>query len=184
VRATGLENTTIRRIELADAAALVAFYNGLSEASLRTFRPIHAPTTLERCTRLCVDNHVQVPTEFDVAAVRDGAVIGWSFLWHLDAHDPDEGPEFGLAVADAYHGLGIGTALTCHVLAWADAQRLPYITLIVVQDNTVAQHIYEKAGFIRYGAFVGKDDGLPYYRMRRNRGSGCCPGQAVQSLES
>jgi len=166
-----LDNVTIRRIEPGDAAALVAFYNALSEASHRTFQPLGYSTTLERCSRLCADNHAAHATQRDFIALRDGEVIGWSFLWHLDAKDPDVGPVFGLGVADAYHGQGIGSELTRHVLAWGDAQGLPYITLIVVTDNRVAEHIYEKAGFVRYGEFLDERKGLPYYRMRRDRGS-------------
>ena len=112
------------------------------------------------------------PTQRDFVAVRDGEVVGWSFLWHLDAKDPDKGPWFGLGVADAYHGHGLGTELTRRVLTWADAQGLPYTVLIVVTDNAVAEHIYEKAGFVRYGEFLHEDRGLSYYRMRRDRGSG------------
>jgi ribosomal protein S18 acetylase RimI-like enzyme len=69
-------------------------------------------------------------------------------------------------VADAYHGMGLGTQLISEVVAWADAQHLPQTILTVVQDNMVAQHIYEKQGFARYGECVG-EDGLDYYQMRR-----------------
>ncbi|MBN1250379.1 MAG: GNAT family N-acetyltransferase, partial [Anaerolineae bacterium] len=69
-------------------------------------------------------------------------------------------------VADAYHGRGIGTALMRRMIAWADAAGISQVILTVVQDNAVAEHLYEQQGFVRYGEFIS-EDGLPYYRMRR-----------------
>jgi len=162
-----LDQTTIRRLLPADAEALAAFYNGLSTASKRTFRPLGETTTRDICAGVAAGNAIgRHPTKYDLITLADGRIIGWGFLWELDAGSPDDGPVFGLAVADAYHSMGLGTQLTRAVIAWADGQNLPQIILTVVQDNTVAQHVYEQQGFVRYGEFVG-EDGLDYYRMRR-----------------
>jgi len=169
-----LDQTTIRQLQSEDAEALAAFYNGLSTASKRTFRPLDETTTRDICAGVAAGNAgsnvagdgSKHPTKYDLVALADDRIIGWGFLWALDAEGPDDGPVFGLAVADAYHGIGLGTRLTRAVIAWADAQNLPQVILTVVQDNVIAQHIYEEQGFVRYGGFVG-EDGLDYYRMRR-----------------
>jgi len=156
----------IRRITPADAPALVAFYNQLSAASKRTFRPLGPVTVLEKCEEIIREN--ENGTKYDLVAVDDDArsagrgIIGWSFLWELDT----DKPSFGLAVADAYHGQGLGTGLMTRVLDAAREMNLPAVYLIVVTDNVVAQHVYEKQGFVRYGEGFTGEDGLPYHRMK------------------
>lgn len=163
-----LDRVTIRQLEPADAEALAAFYNELSTASKRTFRPLDESTTRDICAKVAGDNTGKHPTKHDLLAIIDDKIIGWSFLWTLDAERPDDGPVFGLAIADAYHGHGLGSELMRQVIAWSDAHQLPQVILTVVQDNAIAQHIYEQQGFVRYGECVG-EDGLDYYRMRRLR---------------
>ena len=175
-----LDRTTIRRLQSGDAEALAAFYNGLTVASKRTFGPLGKTTTRDICADVAVGNArgnaagsvagdgSKRPTKYDLIALTDGRIIGWGFLWALDAEGPDDRPVFGLAIADAYHAQGVGSQLMSHVIAWADAQNLPHVILTVVQDNVIAQHIYGNQGFIRYGECVG-EDGLDYYRMRRRR---------------
>jgi RimJ/RimL family protein N-acetyltransferase len=157
----------VRRLAATDAAALADFYNGLSAASKRTFRPIEVTTTVEVCAEIAACNAATPPTKYDLVAVRDGAIIGWCFLWGLNHDDPAKEPIFGLAVADAYHGQGLGTALTARVMAWAQAHDLTGVILTVVTDNAVAQQLYEKQGFVRYGEPFTGEDGLHYDRMRR-----------------
>lgn len=153
----------IRRITPGDAPALVAFYNQLSAPSKRTFRPLGPVTILEKCEAIIQDNADDVGTKFDLVAIHNGRIAGWGFLWNLDTDEP----VFGLAVADAFHGQGLGTALITRVMGGARAMGLPTVYLTVVTDNAVAQHVYEKQGFVKYGEFTG-DDGLPYFKMMIN----------------
>lgn len=173
-----LDRTTIRRLQAGDAEALAAFYNGLNAASKRTFRPLGETTTRDTCADVAAGNATgnvagdgsRHPTKYDLIALADDRIVGWGFLWALDAEGPDDGPVFGLAIADAYHGQGVGSQLMSQVISWADAQNLSQVILTVVQDNVIAQHIYEKQGFVRYGECVGEDE-LDYHRMRRCRRS-------------
>jgi RimJ/RimL family protein N-acetyltransferase len=158
----------IRQLNLEDAASLAAFYNNLSAASKRTFRPIDVTTTAEVCASIAACNRTAPPTKYDLVAVHEGSIIGWSFLWDLNKGDPEKEPVFGLAIADAYHGQGLGTALMTRVMAWAEARGLASVILTVVTDNLVAQHLYEKQGFVRYGEPFMGEDGLRYYRMRKD----------------
>jgi ribosomal protein S18 acetylase RimI-like enzyme len=150
----------IRRIQLVDAGKLMAFYNGLSAGSKRTFRPLGDVTTLDACIEIARDNRPEVDKRFDLIALDAGQVIGWSFIWDLQSDEPT----FGLGVADAHHGRGLGGELMDRVMRAARERTLHKVYLTVVQDNSVAWRMYQRRGFVRYGEFVGQD-GQDYYRM-------------------
>ena len=150
----------IRRIRWGDESALVEFYNGLSESSKRTFRPIGYTTTLNVCEDIIQDNKSEREKKFDLVALHETRIVGWCFLWNLESGEPT----FGLGVADAYHGKGLGSKLMDSVMKTARERGLKKILLTVVQYNEVAWKLYEKRGFVKYGEFVG-EDGLDYFRM-------------------
>jgi ribosomal protein S18 acetylase RimI-like enzyme len=152
-------STSIRRIHNGLAPSLLHFYEGLSASSKRTFHPLGDHPTLEACETIARDNARD--TKWDLAALREGRIIGWGFLWDLDRASPT----FGLAVADDCHGQGIGTALMDRIVAAARHRAIHEIVLTVVRDNDKAHAMYERRGFRAYDEFVG-DDALPYYRMR------------------
>jgi GNAT superfamily N-acetyltransferase len=151
----------IRRLRKGDAPALLAFYNGLSRASIRTFRPLRERTTLEVCEAIVGDNAADRGTRYDLAAWRAEAIIGWSFLVGLDKAEPS----LGLGVADPFHGRGLGSALLDRLLAWARERTLARIYLIAVKDNERAVRLYGSRGFVVYGEFFDERDQLPYLRM-------------------
>jgi ribosomal protein S18 acetylase RimI-like enzyme len=154
-------NVTFRLLTAQDGAGLCGFYNGLSDASRRTFRPLGLITTIEACSTIFPANVRQ--EKHDLLAVHGEKIIGWGFIWDLHKAEP----VFGLAVADAFHGRGLGTELTRRVLAEADRGGLPRVVLTVVKDNHRARHLYERAGFREYGQYHDDGDGLDYYRMER-----------------
>jgi len=164
VRADGRVDWEIRRLGTGDAAALARFYNGLSEASRRTFRPLGWHTTVEACAKIVAGN--QAEEKHDLIAVRDSGsdgmaeVIGWGFVWDVGS----EKPNLGLGVADVYQGQGLGGTMIDRVLEEVRERGVARVYLIVVQDNHVARGLYERRGFVRYGEMVG-DDGLAYYQM-------------------
>lgn len=151
----------IRPLRDGDAPALLAFYNGLSRASIRTFRPLRERTTLDVCEAIVRDNAAPRATRYDLAACRAGAIIGWAFLVGLDKAEPS----LGLGIADAYHGQGWGRALLDRLLAWARERALARVYLIAVKDNARAVHLYQSRGFVIYGEFFDERDQLPYLRM-------------------
>lgn len=141
----------------------MTFYNGLSDASRRTFRPLGECATLEKCTAVCADN--EAGAKYDLVAACGGGIIGWCFVWK----DKEGANMFGLAVADAWQSKRIGSRLAMQLLADADAHGMGAIILTVVKDNAYAVRLYEKLGFGKYGEFVHEEDGLEYFRMRRVR---------------
>lgn len=150
----------IRQIKSGDENALVEFYNGLSESSKRTFRPIGVTTTSDVCKNIIQDNSPEIGKKFDLVALHDTQIIGWGFLWNIQSGEPT----FGLGVADDFQGQGLGSKLMDSVMEVARERRLKKVLLTAVQDNEVAWKLYEKRGFVKYGEFVG-EDGLDYFRM-------------------
>jgi GNAT superfamily N-acetyltransferase len=175
----------IRRLAPGDAAALAEFYNGLSERSRRTFRPLGWTTDAETCAGIVRDNIVRdniardnlackerdasTPEDglgkgdkYDLVALDGTQIVGWSFVWRLNSDEP----EFGLGIADAYQGRGLGAALMDRVLDVTRGLGVATLYLTVVQDNHVARQMYGRRGFRRTGEFVG-EDGLAYFKMAR-----------------
>ncbi|MEM6885662.1 MAG: GNAT family N-acetyltransferase [Verrucomicrobiota bacterium] len=56
-------------------------------------------------------------------------------------------PAFGVYIAEAFAGKGLGTRALEYVVQWARDTRKPAIMLTVADENERARHIYEKFGF-------------------------------------
>jgi ribosomal protein S18 acetylase RimI-like enzyme len=153
---------SIRRLQPGDEERLARFYNGLSRASRRTFRPLGWETDSTQCAEIVREN--QEGSKYDLVVVtgsEEGAeIVGWSFVWDLWS----EKPSFGLGIADAYQGRGLGGTIMGQVLADVCAAGVGRVYLTVVQDNYVAYGMYGRRGFVRYGETLG-EDGLAYYKM-------------------
>ena len=157
-------NHLVRQVQIADIPALATFYNGLSNPSKRTFRPLGDLARAEGVGRIVLGNHARPATHHDLVAVHpDGIVAGWGFVWHL--LDPE--PMLGLAVVDPFQGQGLGRDILARLLADVDTRALPCIHLTVVHDNFSAIRLYEQTGFQSTGSFVHEHDGLTYLRMVR-----------------
>ena len=163
MRAALRSGPVLRRLEPGDAAGLSEFYNGLSDPSKRLFRPLREKTDPEQCLGLARENEAEIDRKYDLIAVEDGRIVGWTFLWNLD--EPGAAV-FGLAVSDARQGRGIGRRLMAEVLAAAGSRGLRTVRLTVVQENMRARGLYESLGFTVTGTTVGPD-GLDYYKMER-----------------
>jgi GNAT superfamily N-acetyltransferase len=153
----------IRRVQAGDAEALMEFYNGLSQASIRTFRPLGVKAELDKCRAVVLGNEVGRETRYDLVAVSGTRIVGWCFLWDLDTCKPS----FGLGIADDWQGQGLGGTLMDRVMAAGDARGLQQIFLTAVKDNEVAWRMYAKRGFFQYGEYVDKADGETYLQMMR-----------------
>ena len=153
----------IRQLSTGAVDALAAFYNGLSLRSKRTFRPLGESATVEVCREVV---HAQIggsagdADKIDLVAFSGDEIVGWSFVWSVMGREPT----FGLCVADAHQGRGLGGRLMDRVLGLASEHGATRVHLSVVQDNCVALGMYERRGFVRCGTFTG-GDGLPYHRM-------------------
>ncbi|MDD5706923.1 MAG: GNAT family N-acetyltransferase [Kiritimatiellae bacterium] len=158
---TGCKPVTFARLHVEDAERLCGFYNGLSPEAIRTFRPLGTATSVAVCREIARDNTPEHDVRCDILAWREGVIVGWCFLWKLDS------PEalFGLAVADACRGQGIGSALARQVMVAAAGRGVRRVVLTVVKDNLVARKIYERLSFTVYGEHIDPGDGLTYLKM-------------------
>ena len=141
----------------------MAFYNGLSQKSIRTFRPLGVKAELEKCRDVVLGNEAERQTRYDLVAVSGTRIVGWCFLWDLDTCKPS----FGLGIADDWQGQGLGGMLMDCVMAAGDTWALKRIFLTAVKDNEVAWRMYAKRGFFQYGEYVDKVDGETYLQMMR-----------------
>lgn len=90
-----------------------------------------------------------------VCASLDGRMVGHA---GLRIYRPSRAhcAELGLAVHDAYHGRGVGTALLRALTETADASfGLRRLELQVFTDNTPAIALYRKFGFVEEGVSRG-----------------------------
>jgi GNAT superfamily N-acetyltransferase len=159
-----LDSVFIRPLAQHDAAALHKFYNGLSAASIRTFRPLGDKTTCDVCQRI-VEENLSVPIKrYDLTCWHAAELVGWAFIANLHA----DCPEVGLAVADSWQGKKVGKNLLGQLLGWAGNSGLSKVYLIVVTDNQRALHLYQNHGFVIYGEKFDPADQLSYFQMVAN----------------
>jgi RimJ/RimL family protein N-acetyltransferase len=144
-----------------DAVALAAFYNGLTRAAIRTFRPLGEKTSLDACERIIRENVLPRRKRYDLVGRRGPAIVGWAFIADLDR----EKPYLGLAVAEPMQGQGHARTLLGQLLGWARGHEIEKVYLMVVTDNQRAIRLYERHGFTIYDEEFDEADQLPYYHM-------------------
>jgi putative acetyltransferase len=86
-----------------------------------------------------------------VVALEGDALIGWCDVLPLHGQMRAHAGVLGMAVAAPARGLGVGTALIQAALQRATARGLTRIELTVHADNTVAQTLYRRHGFVHEG---------------------------------
>ena len=159
-----VESIVIRPLTKNDAPALVKFYNDLSAASIRTFRPLGDKTSFVVCQQIVDENILPPYKRFDLVCWHGIRLAGWAFIENLD----DKQPELGLAVADFLQGNGIGKTLLSQLLGWASNKGIKKVYLIVVTDNQRAINLYKNHGFVTYDEKFNEADQLPYFHMVAN----------------
>jgi GNAT superfamily N-acetyltransferase len=129
--APGHINATIRRPDPADLASLTGFFGGLS---LRTrFQRFFAPITptaaaLRRLSGGAGGADVLV-------AIHDGVIIGHAMATDRAGPGGDTMTDFGVVVADAWQGQGVGSALVRALITRAQARGVTSVTMDVLYSN-------------------------------------------------
>jgi GNAT superfamily N-acetyltransferase len=153
----------IRSASVADTGALTDFFAGLSTQSryLRFFAPVNpGPGLIRRMAG--GDGHVDA-----VVAVRGGVIIGHAMA--VDQASPDGvlTADVGVVVADAWQGLGVGSALMGALTSGARARGVTSLTMDVLPGNhrmiaLIARHWP--------AARVESSGGFATFRVRLPRG--------------
>ena len=92
------------------------------------------------------------PDEIEIIAELDGRVVGTAGIDRIGRYQKVRHRcGFGVSVARAWWGLGIGRALTEACIACARAAGYLQMELEVVAENRAARALYESVGFVEYG---------------------------------
>lgn len=125
-----------------DGASLAALYENLSEKAMR----FYWPHLLDREHALANASRADSPAEVVlVLAMPDASLGGYAWYRWRDADSPVSG--FGICVAEAYRGLGIGRLLMERLLEIARDIGPPVMTLTCQHANFRAVNLYLKMGF-------------------------------------
>ena len=131
VKAGTPATAAIRPASAADTDALTGFFAGLSLQSryLRFFAPVTpGPKLVRRMSG--ADSCVNA-----VVAVRDGVVIGHAMAVDQAGPHGARTADVGVVVADAWQGLGVGSALMRALTASAQARGVTSLTMDVLPGN-------------------------------------------------
>jgi ribosomal protein S18 acetylase RimI-like enzyme len=156
-----MDSVILRPLAENDASALAMFYNSLTPATIRTFRPLGDKTSLEVCQQIVNQNVIYPYKRFDLVSCQGTEIVGWAFLAILEGDHPD----LGIVVAETLQGKGIGKALLTQLLGWASEQGLAQVYLMVVKDNQRAINLYQSHGFVTFDEEFDEVDQLPYFHM-------------------
>lgn len=97
-------------------------------------------------------NKTDSEKEVEIIAVVDGVVAGMAGIEAIGSqYKVRHRAEFGISVAKAFWGLGIGRALLEACIECARNAGYMQLELYVVAENVRALAMYEKAGFVEYG---------------------------------
>lgn len=153
----------IRPLTLPDAAALLDFYQSLTEAVTYFFQP-WPEATAEILTQHLADAEAGKHVVLGLVTA-EGTVEGHGFIWNVDTNEP----VLGIGLRERAQGLGWGRLLMGALLAEADARNLPQVYLTVLKDNRRAQNLYESVGFVAQGevTFRAPNDSLKMVRRRQ-----------------
>jgi acetate---CoA ligase (ADP-forming) len=129
----------IRAAKPSDEAAIVAFLNGLSNAS-RSLRFGQGSTDLVATAKGWTDPSC---TDCCVLAVLGGEIVGQA---SYDCLASDRA-KVGFAVADSFQGRGVGTLLLKRLAEAAEANGVAVFEADVVPDNHRMLEVFKESGF-------------------------------------
>jgi len=145
----------MRPITPGDRAGLTAFYAGLS-ADSRAARFHGASPRIPDATAtfFCGPDHRH--REGIVAecldASGDPVIIGHACIEPIGG----DVAEVAIAVADAWHGRGVGRAMLAHAITWAQAHGVARLAASILFGNSAMLGLLRSVGHpITYGASVG-----------------------------
>ncbi len=128
-----------------DTGMLWEMFSTLSEESLSN---LVLPVTKERVESWTSNiDYAKVLPILALVTEETERIIGDSSLSFYRADALRHKAELGLTVHDDYQNLGLGTAMTMHLLEIARMKGLKKVFLLVNSDNSRAIHVYEKCGF-------------------------------------
>lgn len=139
----------IREATRKDAEALRAYAARLFAEDLPGIFRREVPSLDEE--RIYISSHIDRPNSTLLLAVEGSEIVGMaSFDGRTLAEEAHAG-EFGLSVASAWRGRGVGTALIDALVAWAREHGVTRIEAYTWATNPGATALYRRCGFVDEG---------------------------------
>jgi RimJ/RimL family protein N-acetyltransferase len=148
----GIENVTIRKAEISDAAALIEYLNIIGgESDFLTFGPGEFGRSVEAEAEF-IANALNKKNALFIIAVTSGKVIGNLNFSGGPRERTAHSGEFGVSVLKDYWGKGVGEELIRYLISWSRSSGvIRKINLRVRTDNPKAISLYKKLGFSEEG---------------------------------
>lgn len=145
---------TIERARPEDAEAIIAFMDLVGgETDNLTFGSEGLPVSAAQEAEFIREKNSSARNAL-FTAKRDGKIVGEASIEAFSRRIAHRA-EFGVSVAKAEWGLGIGSKLLERVIQHAKEHQIEIIELEVRSDNERAIHLYEKYGFVKIGVYPG-----------------------------
>jgi len=140
---------TIRRGDAHDREFVLDLGSRVAATSISAVRPAPLPMVEHAYDRLMA---YVLARDHDLLVATDGATsVGFLVMLH-DLPDEVTNTEQGfvayMAVEPQLQRQGVGAALIAGAEDIARARGLPYLSLMVTEDNATARGLYERAGFV------------------------------------
>lgn len=139
---------TLRQAEKCDSTALVNFFNQISsETNFLSFGFGEFTRSYEEEEKL-IEKYSKQDNGIYIVSEVDGHVAGAIFYSGGDRTRTRHTGEFGIGIAKAYWGLGIGRIMIEALIKWAwESKTVRKINLRVRTDNEKAIGLYKSLGF-------------------------------------
>lgn len=143
------KHITMRPILPEDESLMIKFHRELSEHSVRqryfAFMSLDQRVAHERLLRICFNDYDR---QWAIAAVIEEKgkkqIIGIGRLLRIPGLPR---AQFKLIIADAFHGLGLGTHFLKHLLYIAKHEKIEVVDGFILSENTGMLNICKKLGF-------------------------------------
>jgi len=147
-----LPDVTVRPATLTDAPVMAAYVNTLFAEGLDVLYRRDGRVLTDEDERNYIHETGAVRSNLLLVAVRNGEMIGLlDFHAHREPQRAHAG-EFGMSVARAHRGSGVGRELLNGLLAWVGTERrVNRVELQVFSNNERAIRLYESLGFAHEG---------------------------------
>ncbi len=145
----------IRLLTPDDKDQLYAMFGSMSEEALRWSMAPYSEKVIERW----INNYEHL---IPLVAEFHNRIIGYSAIFK-NPHPRMKGiADIGCYLHQDFHGIGLGTAMTQHLLELVRDHDVHRLTALVVEENSASIQLYTKFGFTIEGtqpdAYYGNDD--------------------------
>jgi len=145
---------TIERAQPEDAKAIITYMNAVGcESENLSFGSEGFPVSEEEEAGIIREKNTSSRNALFLAK-KQGIIVGSASIEAFSRRTAHRA-EFGISVAKAEWGKGIGSSLLERVIRHAREQGIEVIELQVRSDNERAIRLYQKYGFVKIGVYPG-----------------------------